>query len=61
MSLLLSVSQAVALSGLSSEYIRLLLRGGKLQGRKIGSWWVVEHDSLLEFLAARKEEKIAAI
>ena len=61
MSLLLSVSQAVALSGLSSEYIRLLLRGGKLQGRKIGSWWVVEHDSLLEFLVARKEKKLAAL
>ena len=38
----ISVQVAASYSGYSSQYLRRLLRNGKLEGTKIGQLWLVE-------------------
>jgi hypothetical protein len=45
----ISVRAAAEHSGYSLQYIRLLLRCGKLAGLKNGQVWLIERDVFLEF------------
>ncbi len=46
----ISVRAAAQLSGYSLQYLRRLLRTSKLVGLKIGQIWLVDLESLLEYL-----------
>lgn len=51
----ISVKEASRKSGLSGAQIRKLLAEGKLKGRKIGSYWAVESNSLEEYTASNRK------
>jgi len=42
----ISVQVASSYSGYSSQYLRRLLRNGKIEGAKIGQLWLVEKGAL---------------
>ena len=46
----ISVKSAATLSGYSLQYIRRLLRTDRLSGMKVGQVWLVEIESLKEYL-----------
>jgi excisionase family DNA binding protein len=43
---LISVQVAASYSGYSTQYLRRLLRNGKVEGIKIGQMWLVDMDAL---------------
>jgi hypothetical protein len=45
----ISVQAATAISGYNVQYLRRLLRAGKLDGVKVGQVWLVNLDSLQEY------------
>ncbi len=50
------------MSGLTPQHIRLLVRTGKVQGRKAGGIWLVNEESFNEYISqehkpGRKPEK----
>jgi len=51
----LTVNEAAKLSGYHPEYIRQLIRGGKVVAKKFSIVWMVSRDSLLEYV--RSQEK----
>jgi excisionase family DNA binding protein len=46
----LTVQDAAKLSGYHAEYVRLLIREGKLMAKKFGPLWAVSKFSLLAYL-----------
>ena len=48
---LISLAEAAELSGMSQSHIRLLVRTGKISGKKIGRNWVTTEESLRIYLA----------
>ena len=48
---LISLAEAAELSGMSQSHIRLLVRTGKILGKKIGRNWVTTEESLRNYLA----------
>lgn len=46
----LTVQEAVKISGYHAEYLRLLVREGKLDARKFGPLWAISKFSLLAYL-----------
>jgi len=48
-------SEAAQLSGYHPEYIRELVRTGKIEGRKFGIVWQVSKQSLLAYLRAAEK------
>ena len=46
----LTVQDAAKLSGYHAEYVRLLIRQGKLTARKFGPVWAISKYSLLAYL-----------
>ncbi len=48
---LLSTSEAMQASNLSREHIQRLLRGGRLEGVKLGHDWLVFEDALMAYIA----------
>lgn len=53
----LTVQEAAKISGYHAEYLRLLLREGKLIARKFGPVWAISKFSLLAYLdIARKSD-----
>ena len=42
----ISVQVAASYSGYSTQYLRRLLRNGKVEGIKIGQMWLVDMDAL---------------
>ena len=48
---LISLAEAAELSGMSQSHIRLLVRTGKISGKKIGRNWVTTEESLRNYLA----------
>ena len=50
----ISVKEAAEYSGYSSQYLRRLLRLGKLAGLKLGHLWLIEMDSFEAYLANAK-------
>ena len=45
----ISVQAATEITGYNAQYIRRLLRAGKLDGVKVGQVWLVNLDSLQEY------------
>ena len=50
----ITTTEAVNLTGYSQEYIRRILRTGKIKGRKWGRDWMVDRDSLVEYMREGK-------
>ena len=48
---LISVREAAVNSGYNPQYLRRLLRAGKLVGRKLGQVWLIQIDSFEAYLA----------
>ena len=46
----LTVNEAAELSGYNAEYIRELIRQGKIKARKFSIVWMVSHESLVAYL-----------
>ena len=46
---------AAAVSGYHVNYVRRLLRQGKLKGRKFGNVWFIERESLQDYLRVVEE------
>ena len=46
----LSVPEAAALSGYDADYIRKLIRGGKIEARKVVTVWMVDRASFLAYV-----------
>ncbi|MEI2692629.1 MAG: helix-turn-helix domain-containing protein [Anaerolineae bacterium] len=46
---------AAAASGYHANYVRRLLRQGKLKGRKFGNVWFIERESLQDYLQLVEE------
>jgi excisionase family DNA binding protein len=51
----ITTNEAADLSGYHPDYIRKLLQGGKLNGRKFGPVWQVSKQSLLAYLARAEQ------
>lgn len=53
----ITVQDAAKLSGYHAEYVRLLVREGKLNAHKFGPLWAISKYSLLAYLeSARKSD-----
>jgi hypothetical protein len=48
----ISVQAATEISGYNAQYLRRLLRAGKLDGVKVGQVWLVDLDSLQEYFGS---------
>lgn len=46
----MTVKEAAKLTGYHAEYLRILIREGKLNARKFGTVWAVNKSSLLTYL-----------
>jgi excisionase family DNA binding protein len=46
----LTVRESARLTGYHEEYVRLLIREGKVVARKFGSVWAVNKPSILKYL-----------
>lgn len=46
----LTIQQASELSGYHAEYLRIIVRAGKLDAHKFGSVWAISRKSLLSYL-----------
>ena len=53
----ISVKAAGEFSGYSPQYLRRLLRLGKLVGMKLGQLWLIEMESFEAYLALAKNSK----
>ena len=51
----LTVQEAATLTGYHAEYLRLLIREGKIVARKFGPVWAIEKASLLSYLKAAEK------
>ena len=54
---LLSLREAAARSGLSASHLRLLAKDGKIEARRIGSYWVTTEAAVLAYLADERLRK----
>ena len=48
---LISLTEAAEYSGLSASHVRLLVRNGDIQGKKIGRNWVTTKQAVDDYLA----------
>lgn len=53
----LTVDEAAELSGYHANYIRSLLREGKVKARKFGPVWQVHRQALLEYVATAEKSE----
>ena len=51
----LTIQQAAQLSGYHPEYLRIIVRAGKLDAHKFGSVWAISRKSLLSYLQAAEK------
>jgi len=54
---LISVKEAAECSGYSLQYVRRLLRTGKLAGQKLGQVWLIQMESFEVYLANAKSSQ----
>lgn len=52
----LTTSDAAEKSGYHPEYVRELIRNGKIEGRKFGIVWQVNRQSLLAYLESMEQK-----
>jgi len=55
MTTMVSIAEAVQETSYSHEHINWLVRTGKVVGRKAGTFWIVDLDSLKEYEQRMKE------
>jgi excisionase family DNA binding protein len=48
---LISLKEAADYSGMSASHVRLLVRNGEIQGKKIGRNWVTTRQAVDDYLA----------
>jgi len=53
----LTTVEAAEFSGYHREYLRELIREGKLAARRFGSVWAIDKTSLLAFLEAARKSR----
>ena len=53
----LTVLAATELTGYNGQYLRRMLRQGKLDGIRVGQTWLIQMDSLLSYLKRVGETK----
>lgn len=53
----ISTNEAAKLTGYTQEYVRILYRDGKVEGRKIGFTILISKSSLLEYQERQKEKE----
>ena len=53
----LSLREAAARTGLSASHLRLLSRTGRIEARRIGSYWVTTEAAVLAYLADERLRK----
>lgn len=53
----ITTSQATKQTGYHPEYLRELIRTGRIQGKKFGTVWQVNQASLLAYLQAADKNK----
>lgn len=51
----ITTEEAAEISGYHVNYVRRLMRQGKIEGRKAGTMWWIDRDSLKEYLALVEE------
>ena len=51
----ISVQVAASYSGYSTQYLRRLLRNGRLEGIKIGQLWLVDKDALDSYIESAQD------
>ena len=51
----LTIQQASELSGYHAEYLRIIVRAGKLDAHKFGSVWAISRKSLLSYLKSAEK------
>jgi excisionase family DNA binding protein len=51
----LTVNEAARLSGYHPEYIRQLIRDGKVNAKKFSIVWMVDKESLLQYVKAQEK------
>ena len=51
----ITTEEAVSLSGYNMLHLRRLIREGKVQGQKFGRTWMVDKNSLLDYLEKAKQ------
>jgi len=54
---LISIKEAAECSGYSLQYLRRLMRTGKLAGIKLGQVWLIQMESFGEYLAKSQNSK----
>jgi excisionase family DNA binding protein len=54
---LITVEAAAAKTGYNLQYLRRLLRSGKLQGVKIGQVWLIKINSLENYLSQNEDRR----
>ena len=54
---LLSLREAAAASGLSASHLRLLARTGRIDARRLGSYWYTTKAAVLAYLADERLRK----
>ena len=52
----LTTAEGAELSGYHTEYIRQIIKAGKVHARKFGPGWQVSKQSLLDYLQAAREK-----
>jgi excisionase family DNA binding protein len=50
----ITVNEAAKLSGYNAVHLRRLFRSGEVKARKFGETWMVDKDSLMEYLKRTK-------
>jgi len=51
----ITTQEACEISGYNTEYMRRLIRKGKLKAKKISIVWVVDKTSLLEYISRNED------
>jgi len=51
----LTIQQASKLSGYHAEYLRIIVRAGKLEAHKFGPVWAISRKSLLSYLKSAEK------
>jgi excisionase family DNA binding protein len=53
----LTIAEAAKQSGYNAEYLRRLIRNGRIKGRKVATVWLVQQSSLLRHQRTHRKEK----
>jgi len=54
---ILSLREAAAASGLSASHLRLLARTGRIEARRVGSYWVTTRAAVLAYIADERSRR----